>query len=71
MGWEDVDYCIRTFRAGRYCIYEPAAVAVHHESAIRGADVDERMRVWSTASRARLDEKYTDRDFAFFAHDAA
>src|SRR5918998_80989 len=69
MGWEDVDYCIRTFAAGRFCMYEPQAVAVHHESAIRGNDDDVRHAAWFEASRARLASKYTDADFARFAHD--
>jgi GT2 family glycosyltransferase len=69
MGWEDVDYCIRTFAAGRFCMYEPQAVAVHHESAIRGNDDDARHAQWFEASRARLAGKYTDADFARFAHD--
>jgi GT2 family glycosyltransferase len=30
-GRDDVDYCLRVFASGRECIYEPAAVAVHHE----------------------------------------
>ena len=33
---EDMDYCLRTFEAGLECIYEPAAVALHHESLFRG-----------------------------------
>lgn len=33
---EDMDYCLRVFEAGRECIYEPAAVALHHESLFRG-----------------------------------
>ena len=35
MGWEDVDYCLRVFAAGRECIYEPAACAIHAESVFR------------------------------------
>jgi len=71
MGWEDVDYCIRTFAAGRFCMYEPQAVALHHESAIRGNVDDPRHAEWFEASKARLTAKYTDADFARFAHDAA
>ena len=33
---EDMDYCLRVFEAGMECIYEPAAVALHHESLFRG-----------------------------------
>jgi GT2 family glycosyltransferase len=71
MGWEDLDYCFRTFAAGRSCMYEPKAVALHHESAIRGTDVQALHRDWFLASQARLWSKYTDADFARFAHDAA
>jgi GT2 family glycosyltransferase len=35
MAYEDVDYCLRVFESGRECIYEPAAVASHHEKAFR------------------------------------
>ncbi len=38
MGFEDVDYGLRTFDAGLACVYEPAAWALHHEGAIRGGD---------------------------------
>ena len=31
-----MDYCLRVFEAGVECIYEPAAVALHHESLFRG-----------------------------------
>lgn len=36
LGHEDMDFCLRTFAAGLECIYEPSAVAVHHESLFRG-----------------------------------
>jgi GT2 family glycosyltransferase len=71
MGWEDVDYCVRAFAAGRFCMYEPKAVALHHESAIRGGDDDARHLAWYHASQARLWAKHRDTDFARFAHDAA
>jgi GT2 family glycosyltransferase len=71
MGWEDVDYCMRVFASGRFCVYEPQAVAVHHESAIRGAVDDPRHAAWYHGSQARLWAKYRDTDFARFAHDAA
>jgi len=35
LGWEDVDYCLRVFAAGRECIYEPAACATHAASLYR------------------------------------
>jgi GT2 family glycosyltransferase len=36
LGFEDVDYGIRAWRAGLRCYYQPAALLVHHESASRG-----------------------------------
>ena len=30
-----MDYCLRAFEAGLESIYEPAAVALHHESLFR------------------------------------
>jgi GT2 family glycosyltransferase len=71
MGWEDIDYCVRVFASGRTCMYEPRAVAMHHESAIRGHVDDPRHAAWYRASQARLWQKYADTDFARFAHDAA
>lgn len=36
LGFEDVDYCLRTYEAGLECWYEPEAIAIHHESLFRG-----------------------------------
>jgi hypothetical protein len=52
-------------------MYEPKAVAVHHESAIRGTIDDARHVQWFVNSKVRLVAKYTDADFAPFAHDFA
>jgi GT2 family glycosyltransferase len=61
MGYEDVDYCLRTFDSGLSCVYEPAAWAYHHESAIRGR-LDEKSRSWWEASNERHLSKNGDRD---------
>ena len=45
MGYEDVDYCLRVFDAGLECVYEPAAWALHHESALRGR-LDAKNAAW-------------------------
>jgi GT2 family glycosyltransferase len=66
MGYEDVDYCLRTFDAGLECIYEPAAWALHHESAIRGR-LDRRLKEWQEQSRETLDALYADRDLTEFS----
>lgn len=35
LGYEDFDYCLRVFESGRKCVYQPAAVAIHHEGVFR------------------------------------
>lgn len=67
MGWEDVDYCIRTFDAGMTCAYEPTAVAYHHESLTRGRPTD-RIVEWTNASWMRLQRKHKGRDFTGWDH---
>lgn len=42
MGFEDVDYCLRSWEAGREVLYEPDAVMTHLESTTRGMDVGAR-----------------------------
>jgi O-antigen biosynthesis protein len=66
MGHEDVDYCLRVFDAGLECIYEPAAWALHHESAIRG-QLDQRLAEWQRDSAVALLEKYAGRDHTEFS----
>ena len=65
MGYEDVDYGLRTFDAGLTCVYEPAAWAVHHETAIRGG-ADERALTWWKASYDRHVAKNGARDHSPF-----
>lgn len=65
MGYEDVDYGLRTFDAGLSCAYEPAAWAVHHETAIRGG-ADERALAWWKASHDRHMAKNGARDHSSF-----
>lgn len=57
MAYEDVDYCLRVFEAGRECIYQPRVRAVHHESLFRGR-ADAKLNEWQTASWMRLMEKH-------------
>jgi O-antigen biosynthesis protein len=66
MGHEDIDYCLRTFDAGLECVYEPAAWALHHESAIRG-QLDQRLADWQLASSYALLTKYLGRDHTEFS----
>ena len=42
MGYEDVDYCLRAWRAGYEVTYVPSARLYHHESATRGTALGER-----------------------------
>jgi GT2 family glycosyltransferase len=65
LGWEDVDYCIRTFLSGRECVYQPGIRAVHHESAFRGR-ADEKIIKWTEQSWMRFCGKYADVSFAEF-----
>ncbi|HSZ70443.1 MAG TPA: glycosyltransferase [Solirubrobacteraceae bacterium] len=44
MAYEDVDWCLRAWRAGLRVLYFPAASLYHHESVTRGTDVGERER---------------------------
>jgi GT2 family glycosyltransferase len=57
MGWEDVDYCLRVFAAGRECVYEPAACAIHSESAFRRTK-REGQEGWEAQSLRALHMKY-------------
>jgi O-antigen biosynthesis protein len=66
MGHEDVDYCLRVFDAGLECVYEPAAWALHHESAIRGR-LDQKLKDWQEQSRRTLDTLYGGRDLTEFS----
>lgn len=61
MGFEDVDYCLRTFAAGLSCMYEPRAWALHHESALRGRLSDKNAK-WLAASSAAHAARYGDAD---------
>jgi len=63
MGWEDVDYCLRVFFAGRECIYNPKVVAVHHESVFRG-NRDDKLTGWMQQSFETLYRKHEDKSFA-------
>jgi GT2 family glycosyltransferase len=44
MAYEDVDWCLRAWRAGLRVMYFPAASLYHHESVTRGTEVGERER---------------------------
>lgn len=67
MGWEDVDYCVRVWQAGRECVYQPGVRAIHHESFFRGSGrASEQVQVWQRTSWLRFREKYASVSFAEF-----
>jgi O-antigen biosynthesis protein len=59
LGGEDVDLCLRAFAAGGTCVYEPRAVALHHNVAWRGVPDRDRERL-AAASQERLLERFDD-----------
>lgn len=63
MGYEDVDFCIRVFNSGRWCVFNSKVRAVHHESLFRGRS-NERLDRWQRESYVRLVEKWRDQSFA-------
>ena len=65
MAWEDVDYCLRVFAAGRECVYEPAACATHAESLFRGRGVAGQ-EDWEQRSMTVLLEKHGSADLSAF-----
>jgi GT2 family glycosyltransferase len=65
MGYEDVDYCLRVFDAGRECIYEPSVCAIHHESVFRGRKTP-KLVAWHDESLLRLRTKWLGVDLSQF-----
>jgi GT2 family glycosyltransferase len=65
MGWEDMDYCIRTFLAGERCVYNPNVRGFHHEMMFRGRP-DPKIADWQAKSFLYLTEKYREQSFAEF-----
>lgn len=65
MGWEDVDYCIRTFEAGEVCLYNPEVQAIHHESFFRSVPNQQRA-IWTAESWHRLWQKHAGTDFSAY-----
>lgn len=63
MGWEDVDLCLRTFLAGKHCVYQPRVRAYHHESVFRGKP-SPRLADWQSKSFFYLMQKYRNQSFA-------
>jgi GT2 family glycosyltransferase len=65
MAYEDVDYCLRVFEAGRQCIYQPKIRAVHHEKMFRGTnDPNSKLAKWHNESEKHFIRKWAAKDFA-------
>jgi GT2 family glycosyltransferase len=62
MGFEDVDYCLRTFKSGRECVYQPLVRAFHHESLFRGRP-SPKLADWQARSFIYLNRKYAGENF--------
>lgn len=63
LGWEDVDYCIRTFIAGGKCVMQPAVQVVHFESMFRSRP-SPKLVDWQARSWLWFIEKYREQSFA-------
>jgi glycosyltransferase involved in cell wall biosynthesis len=62
MAYEDVDYCLRCWQAGRRVQYTPLAVLEHRESVTRGSEVGERERTSQSHFWQRWDEFFNARN---------
>lgn len=62
MGWEDVDYCLRTFLEGEQCVYQPRVRAWHYEQMFRGRG-SKKVSEWQRGSWTYLANKYSAQDF--------
>lgn len=63
LGYEDVDYCLRVFKEGMHCVYNPQVRAYHFESMFRGEKSD-RINQWERDSFAALNAKWAGENFA-------
>ena len=61
MNFEDVDYCLRVFERGLDCIYEPVAMAHHHESYFR-RDPTPEIEAMMQQSLERMFERWASAD---------
>ena len=61
VAYNDIDFCLKLAEKGFRTLYNPYAELVHHESASRGLDVDEKRRL-----RLRNESDYMVRQWADF-----
>jgi GT2 family glycosyltransferase len=65
MAYEDVDYCLRVFEAGRDCVYQPKCRAVHHEKMFRGTDdPNSKLAQWHDESQRHFLRKWALKSFS-------
>lgn len=63
LGHEDVDYCVRVFKAGMACVFNPNVRAIHYESLFRGRKT-KRVREWEAKSFLYFARKYEHQSFS-------
>lgn len=63
LGWEDVDFCIRTFQEGGDCVYQPKIRAFHFESMFRGRP-SKKIEDWQARSWIYFSQKHAGTSFA-------
>lgn len=65
LGFEDVDYCVRVYKAGLDCVYNPNVRATHHESFTRGHK-SQKVIAWEAESWQTFVQKYAGEGFQRF-----
>lgn len=65
LGFEDVDYCVRVYKAGLDCVFNPRIRATHHESFTRGHK-SEKVLTWEAESWQTFVAKYASEGFQRF-----
>jgi GT2 family glycosyltransferase len=63
LGYEDVDFMIRSIGKGYKSLYNPTVIAYHHESLIRGFNASEEHIKWQKESYLTLLKKHSDKNF--------
>jgi len=64
LGYEDLDYCLRVFHSGGKCVYQPEAVAIHHEGLFRRREG--KAAEWFDESWLYFGQKWEGKDFTAY-----